>query len=217
MADWCRLCNKKLGKFSKSSPLTDGHPEIPICEDCAVQRDRLSASEPRTATERVIRDNAVSFFRSKLNDRYVHDDVKAVIAEMIGVSVEEAAEEAAAKESADRAVERFESDRSTIIAVTTDSVSGRTVAEVMGLATADSVIGTGALSEMSAAMSNFTGGSSDSMARKISEAKKSAVDGMCVNAARMGANAVLGVRIDVYILSANTIGVSATGTAAKVE
>ena len=217
MADWCRLCNKRLGKFSKSSPLTEGHPEIPICEECAVQRDRIFGDEPRTETERVIRKNAVDFFKAKLSDRYVHDDVKAVVAEMVGVSVEDAAEEAAARDMAEKAVERFGNDRSTIPAVTTETIPGKSVAAVMGLVTADSVLGTSAMAEASAVMSNLTGGSSDALEQKIANAKRSAVDRMCVNAAMMGANAVLGVKIDVYIIGANTVGVSATGTAATVE
>lgn len=79
------------------------------------------------------------------------------------------------------------------------------------------ILGTGFLSEASAAFSDMFGASSTSMELKLKQAQKSAINDLIRECAAFGANAAIGVDIDIMTLANNMLVASATGTAVYIE
>ena len=72
---------------------------------------------------------------------------------------------------------------------------------------------------MVAGLSNFFGGRSNTYETELVNARESALREMEERAAKLGANAVVGVDIDYEVLGANNgmLMVTASGTAVRVE
>ncbi len=78
------------------------------------------------------------------------------------------------------------------------------------------VIGTGALSEINAKISDIFGDTSDKFEQKLQQAKEKATIKMIDSAIEIGGNAIIGFKYDIFSLSNNIIAVSAYGTAVEM-
>ncbi len=101
---------------------------------------------------------------------------------------------------------------------TTDSLDGTSVNEYLGIVVGEGVIGGHVVSAMSSSVSETDGRGPGSYEMDLKRAKNSAMDTLKEQAAKLGANGVLG--IDVDYISAGKDGsmlmVIATGTAVKL-
>lgn len=81
------------------------------------------------------------------------------------------------------------------------------------------VSGVNFIKDFAAGLSNFFGGRSKSYEGELIEARENAIKEMEMRASRLGANAVIGVRIDYEVLGqgGNMLMVTASGTAVVVE
>lgn len=82
---------------------------------------------------------------------------------------------------------------------------------------AETVMGTGFFSELSAGLSDFFGVEDDAFASKLDEARNSATCKLVHKAIKVGANAILGVDFDYVLFNKNMISVIVNGTAVTVE
>jgi len=98
---------------------------------------------------------------------------------------------------------------------TTPALEGRPVREYKGVVFGEVVAGIDFIKDFAAGLTNFFGGRSGSYEDELIKARSSALDEMCRRAAELGANAVVGVRIDYEMLGAqnNMMMVTASGTA----
>ena len=94
---------------------------------------------------------------------------------------------------------------------------GYTVKKYLGVKNGEVVLGTGFLSEFSAAVSDVFGTANVDMANKLAEAKKASLDMFIEDCIYAGANAAISIDIDIMTLSNNMIVVSTTGTAVVIE
>ena len=87
--------------------------------------------------------------------------------------------------------------------------------EYKGVVFGEVVAGIDFIKDFAAGLTNFFGGRSGSYEDELIKARSSALDEMCRRAAELGANAVVGVRIDYEMLGAqnNMMMVTASGTA----
>ena len=107
-----------------------------------------------------------------------------------------------------------------MIITTTNTVPGMEIAEYKGLATGEVVAGINFLKDLGAGLRNFFGGRSQGYEDEIIQARAEALKELEVRAAAMGANAVIGVRIDFDALGSNgnnMLLVTVTGTAVVVR
>ena len=81
------------------------------------------------------------------------------------------------------------------------------------------ISGVDVVKDMVAGLSNFFGGRSNTYETELVNARESALREMEERAAKLGANAVVGVDIDYEVLGANNgmLMVTASGTAVRVE
>ena len=106
-----------------------------------------------------------------------------------------------------------------MISTTTPTIEGRTIKEYKGIVFGEVVAGVDFVKDFTAGISNFFGGRSNSYEDELTEARKTALAEMQQRAAKLGANAVVGVDIDYEVLGANNgmLMVSASGTAVVIE
>lgn len=107
-----------------------------------------------------------------------------------------------------------------MIITTTNNVPGMEIVEYKGLATGEVVAGINFIKDIGAGLRNFFGGRSQGYEDEIIQARAEALKELEARAAAMGANAVIGIRIDFDALGSNgnnMLLVTVTGTAVVVR
>ncbi|MBM6615530.1 putative heavy metal-binding protein [Desemzia sp. RIT804] len=106
-----------------------------------------------------------------------------------------------------------------MIITTTGSVEGRTIVSYEGIVFGEVISGINFLKDLGAGMRNFFGGRSQGYEDEILQARENALDEMTDRAMQMGADAVVGVKMDYETLGADNgmIMVTCSGTAVKLN
>lgn len=106
-----------------------------------------------------------------------------------------------------------------MIVTTTNSIEGKKIVEYKGIIFGEVISGVDVIKDIAAGLTNFFGGRSKSYEGELIQAREEAIKEMESRAATVGANAVVGVKLDYEVLgqSGNMIMVTASGTAVIVE
>lgn len=106
-----------------------------------------------------------------------------------------------------------------MISTTTPSIEGKRILEYKGIVFGEVIAGVDFLKDFAAGLTNFFGGRSGSYEEELIRARESAISEMEERARRLGADAVLGVKMDYEVLGANNgmLMVTASGTAVRLE
>ncbi len=101
---------------------------------------------------------------------------------------------------------------------TTAVIEGRPVREYLGVVTGETIIGANFVKDFFASIRDVIGGRSGSYEKVLREAKDTAMREMEERAARIGANAVIGIDIDYETMGQNgsMIMVTCSGTAVRL-
>jgi len=108
-------------------------------------------------------------------------------------------------------------DAEKVLVSTTDTLDGYRVTNYRGVESAEVVIGTAFLSELSGDLADFLGARSTAFEKKLSEAKTVAFLLLKMKATRAGGNAVIGVDLDYTEFTKNRIGLIVNGTVVTIE
>lgn len=101
---------------------------------------------------------------------------------------------------------------------TTNNIEGRKIIEYKGIVFGEIVNGVNFIRDFSAAISNITGGRSDSYEKELINTRTDALKEMQQRAESLGANAVIGVKVDYETLGqGNMLMAIASGTAIIIE
>ncbi|WP_416668398.1 YbjQ family protein [Egbenema bharatensis] len=108
-----------------------------------------------------------------------------------------------------------------MILSTTDVLQGADIEAYLGVVTAEVVYGTNALRDFFAGIRDIIGGRTASYERVFERGQKDALAELEQRAARLGANAVIGIEIDTGTVNVDQSGalllITATGTAVRVR
>lgn len=99
---------------------------------------------------------------------------------------------------------------------TTENLDGYTIKEYKGLVFGEVINGANFLKDFSASITNFIGGRSGAYESEIINARTNALNEMTMRAQNMGANAIVGVRVDAETIANSMIMVTASGTAVVI-
>ncbi len=102
----------------------------------------------------------------------------------------------------------------------TSSLEGRNIIEYYGIVTGESLIGANVYKDLFSGVRDVVGGRTSKYEEEIQEARVLAIKSMEEKAEELGANAVIGLKIDYSNLGGtmgNTILITAYGTAVKFE
>lgn len=103
-----------------------------------------------------------------------------------------------------------------MIITTTESVEGRRVAAYLGVVSADVVMGSNAIRDFFASVRDWVGGRAGSYEKVLADARREALEELAQRAAKLGANAVIGVDLDYQSVGGTMLMVAANGTAVKL-
>ena len=105
-----------------------------------------------------------------------------------------------------------------MILSTTPAIEGRTIVEYKGVVFGEVISGVNFIRDLKASIRNIVGGRSGSYEEELIKARNQAMDEMADRAARLGADAVVGIDIDYEVLgtNGNMLMVTASGTAVKL-
>lgn len=105
-----------------------------------------------------------------------------------------------------------------MICVTTPTLENGVIVEYKGLVTGEVVAGVDFIKDIGASLRNIVGGRSSGYESELENSRIKAIREMEERAARMGANAVVGVDVDYETFgNAGMLMVSVTGTAVVVK
>jgi uncharacterized protein YbjQ (UPF0145 family) len=108
-----------------------------------------------------------------------------------------------------------------MILSTTDVIQGAIVESYLGVVTAEVVYGTNALRDFFAGIRDIIGGRTASYERVFERGHQDALAELEQRAARLGANAVIGIEVDTGTINIDESGalllITATGTAVVVQ
>lgn len=98
---------------------------------------------------------------------------------------------------------------------TTPNIEGKTILNYFGIVTGETIIGANAFRDFLANIRDFIGGRAGSYEEVLREAKDTAMEEMIENAERMGANAIVGIKIEYETVGNNgsMLMVAVSGTA----
>lgn len=103
---------------------------------------------------------------------------------------------------------------------TTNSIENATIEKYLGVVTANLVIGTGFFSDFMASLTDLFGGMSGTYGRQMDELYLRAYDALSLKASKMGANGVLGFKLDFDEISGKGVQmfmISVSGTAVRLK
>jgi uncharacterized protein YbjQ (UPF0145 family) len=104
-----------------------------------------------------------------------------------------------------------------MIMTTTDSIPGKRVVKVLGLVRGNTIRARHLGRDILAVLRNIVGGEITEYTKLMAESREQALDRMRDEAARLGANAIVGLRFTTSFVSAGAAELLAFGTAVVVE
>ncbi|MCA0206521.1 MAG: heavy metal-binding domain-containing protein [Proteobacteria bacterium] len=103
-----------------------------------------------------------------------------------------------------------------MIVTTTPNVEGRPIRTYHGIVVGEAIMGANVVRDFFASVTDVIGGRSGAYESKLQDAREVALREMQDRAARMGANAVVGVDLDYEVVGNSMLMVSASGTAVSL-
>ena len=106
-----------------------------------------------------------------------------------------------------------------MLLTTTPNIPGREITQYFGIVSGETIIGANLFKDFFAGIRDIVGGRASSYESVLREAKESALQEMSDQAARMGANAVIGIDLDFETVGANgsMLMVTVAGTAVRYQ
>jgi len=105
-----------------------------------------------------------------------------------------------------------------MIISTTTEIEGRPVKEYKGVVFGETIIGANIIKDFLAGIRDIIGGRSGTYEKVLTEARETSLNELAARAQQLGANAIIGVKVDYETLGANNgmLMVVASGTAVVI-
>jgi uncharacterized protein YbjQ (UPF0145 family) len=104
-----------------------------------------------------------------------------------------------------------------MILTTTQSIEGRKITAYKGIVVGEAIMGANIVRDFFASVTDVVGGRSGAYEQKLKDARDEAMAEVEDRAARLGANAVVGIDLDYEVVGDSMLMVSVSGTAVTIE
>lgn len=196
----CILCEKDISKFSSVKiPEINGR----VCEECGNHINVLQFS--------------AEMGQDAYNEHYKY------LAKLIDSKNLNFSENAFIRNKLSQTLEIYKLnhvepiDVSDIKVTTTFNFEGYNIIDYRGIVSAETVLGTGLISEVSAFHADLSGSTSNAFEEKIEDAKENVIHKVLLKTHNINCNAIIGFNFNMSIFSGNLIAILATGTAVIIE
>lgn len=213
MIQFCMKCGKKVTGFSRTPlELMDG--EL-LCNDCA---EPIQAGITKLYGAKTIEDfNNIKLDIMEISRNTYDESTCALINNLICKILVESSYIHSDDLTEDDIPVTTVTPQDMNMMTTGYDFEGYKIKKYMGVVSGQTVLGTGFLSEFTASFSDFFGVQSKKFARKLEQAKLSAVKKMVAKSKVRGGNAIIGVDFDYMTFHSNVIGIVANGTSVVIE
>lgn len=228
MAIICEICGKKQRSFIADFPLSDSLPSKRICAVCKEQIDELCGN---CDIDPVKYEGNKNYLIECLKRPGISDEVTFYVNDLINECSLKIGERQRQQKEREEAQIRDEeknrkraetirkaqaiSDRFTT--TTGFNFEGFRIVKYHKTICAESVLGTGMLSELSAGISDFLGTESNLFADKLQSARDSAFEKLVIKAVELDANALIGLNYSYNTFTGNMVAVIVIATAVTIE
>ncbi|MDO4259304.1 MAG: YbjQ family protein [Actinomycetaceae bacterium] len=105
-----------------------------------------------------------------------------------------------------------------MLVVTTNAIEGHPVQQYLGFVSGETISGVNMFKDFSAGLTNVFGGRSSTYENEMQQAHATAIGEMVARAQALGANAIIGAKVDYFTLGANggMLAAVANGTAVRI-
>ncbi|MBP3965168.1 heavy metal-binding domain-containing protein [Paenibacillus lignilyticus] len=103
-----------------------------------------------------------------------------------------------------------------MIVTTTPTIEGHPIQQYLGVVTGEAIMGANIMRDLFASITDIVGGRSGAYETKLKEARDVAFSEMQSQAARLGANALVGIDIDYEVVREGMLMVAVSGTAVRI-
>lgn len=213
----CSLCGKNISFMGGGREPYTGK-DLYICNECGELLKKLDmyGKEGNIEQFRIVNIQLQELSKES-NNRDIIQDFASLVERKILYKKKKDAEEEQLKENKKIILQQYEQLSATFLSTTGYNFEGYIIEEYLGIVDGQAVLGTGVLSEIFANISDTFGTESNAFSKKMREAKKLAFDDMQKEALYKGANAIIGLDIDITTIGNNMIAVSANATAVKIK
>jgi uncharacterized protein YbjQ (UPF0145 family) len=104
-----------------------------------------------------------------------------------------------------------------MLVTTTDTIEGKKIQSYLGVVSGESIIGANVVRDVFAQVRDIVGGRAGAYEKSLEEARETTMREMTAQAQALGANAIVGVQVDIESMAGGgMIMVAATGTAVRI-
>lgn len=104
-----------------------------------------------------------------------------------------------------------------MLLTTTPNIEGKQITRYYGIVSGETIIGANVFRDLFASIRDIVGGRSKAYEEVLQQGKDTALKEMSEQAARLGANAVIGVDLDYESVNGSMLMVTASGTAIRYD
>lgn len=104
-----------------------------------------------------------------------------------------------------------------MIVTTTPNVEGKTISQYLGIVTGEAILGANIFRDLFAGIRDIVGGRSAAYEKELARARQIALQEAQEQAARLGADAVVGIDLDYEVIRDGMLMVSVSGTAVNLR
>lgn len=103
-----------------------------------------------------------------------------------------------------------------ILLTTTGTIEGRTITEYLGVVAGEVILGVNVFKDIAAGFRNIVGGRSGKYEEELRKGRDGALAEMLQYAQQLGADAVVGIKLDYETVAGQMLMITASGTAVKL-
>ena len=100
---------------------------------------------------------------------------------------------------------------------TTNGIEGRPASEYLGVVAGETILGINVFKDIAAGFRNIVGGRSGKYEEELRKGRETAIEEMSQRAAALGADAVIGVKLDYETVGGQMLMITASGTAVRLQ
>jgi uncharacterized protein YbjQ (UPF0145 family) len=215
MAVICAICGKKQSGFIMDFPMTEELNGFRICATCDNTRNSLLNSAGDGNDE--VYAQSYEYFNNILNQQKLSDETQKYLEELTKLSRSGYEHKIKGIRETEEAERKYNETIENFMMTTGFNFEGYIISRYNKVICAETVLGTGFLSEISAGIADLFGSENESYANKLGKARESAIHKLILKAMDLNANAVIGLDFDYTVFSGNIISVMVNGTAVTVE